>query len=61
MNGIRAMSKKVIYQRIKFNTWLNKNSPDALCIQETKAHPEQLTAKLLNPQGYKSYWEHTMV
>ena len=56
VNGIRAMSKKVIYQRIKFNTWLNKNSPDALCIQETKAHPEQLTAKLLNPQGYKSYW-----
>ncbi len=56
VNGIRAMSKKVIYQRIKFNTWLNKTSPDALCIQETKAHPVQLTAKVLSPQGYKSYW-----
>ena len=56
VNGIRAMSKKVIYQRVKFNTWLNRISPDVLCIQETKAHPEQLTAKLLNPQGYKSYW-----
>ncbi|MCG3221402.1 MAG: exodeoxyribonuclease III, partial [Candidatus Heimdallarchaeota archaeon] len=56
VNGIRAMSKKVIYQSMKFNTWLNKLSPDALCIQETKAHPDQLTAKLLSPQGYKSYW-----
>ncbi|NPD90234.1 MAG: exodeoxyribonuclease III [Asgard group archaeon] len=56
VNGIRAMSKKVIYEKIKFNTWLNRTAPDALCIQETKAHPEQLTAKLLSPQGYKSYW-----
>ena len=56
VNGIRAMSKKVIYQSIKFNTWLNRTSPDVLCIQETKAHPEQLTAKLLSPQGYKSFW-----
>ncbi len=56
VNGIRAMSKKVIYQRVKFNTWLNRTSPDMLCIQETKAHPDQLTSKLLNPQGYKSYW-----
>ena len=56
VNGIRAMSKKVIYQRVKFNTWLNRTSPDVLCIQETKAHPEQLTAQLLTPQGYKSYW-----
>jgi len=56
VNGIRAMSKKVIYQKVKFNTWLNKTSPDVLCIQETKAHPEQLTPKLLSPQGYQSYW-----
>ncbi|MHA2358096.1 MAG: exodeoxyribonuclease III [Candidatus Heimdallarchaeaceae archaeon] len=56
VNGIRAMSKKVIYERVKFNTWLNRTSPDVLCLQETKAHPEQLTAKLINPQGYKSYW-----
>ena len=56
VNGIRAMSKKVIYQGIKFNTWLNRTSPDVLCIQETKAHPDQLTAKLLSPQDYKSYW-----
>ena len=50
VNGIRAVSKK------GFIDWLHKESPDILCIQETKCYPEQLTGELLSPNGYKAYW-----
>ena len=50
VNGIRAAQKK------GFLDWLAKESPDILCVQETKAHPDQLDAFLLNPPGYHVYW-----
>jgi len=50
VNGIRAGEKK------GFIDWLNKASPDILCLQETKAHPEQLSENLIKPAGYKTYW-----
>ncbi|MBY8999560.1 MAG: exodeoxyribonuclease III [Candidatus Heimdallarchaeota archaeon] len=56
VNGIRAVSKKVVHNNLKFNDWLYKASPDVLCLQETKAQIDQLTEKIISPQGYKSYW-----
>jgi len=56
VNGIRALSKKVIYQRKKLIGWLKETSPDILCFQETKAQPEQLSDNILKPAGYHSYW-----
>ncbi len=50
VNGIRAA------QRYGLLDWLYKESPEILCVQETKAHPEQLDKELLRPQGYFSYW-----
>ena len=50
VNGIRAAYKK------GFLDWLKKEQPDILCIQETKAHPEQLSDELLNVEGYHSYF-----
>lgn len=50
VNGIRAVQKK------GFLEWLEEEDPDILCLQETKAHPEQLDDALLNPDAYKSYW-----
>lgn len=50
VNGIRAAEKK------GFLKWLEKESPDILCIQETKAHIEQLSKELINPNGYKTFW-----
>jgi len=47
VNGIRAALKK------DFMKWFNKEKPDILCIQETKAHKEQVD---LNIPGYKQYW-----
>jgi len=50
VNGIRAIQKK------GFIDWLHKVSPDVLCIQETKASPEQLDDALLHPEGYHALW-----
>ena len=50
VNGIRAAYKKGILD------WFNKESPDMLCLQETKAHPEQLVDQLINVKGYESFF-----
>lgn len=50
VNGIRAIAKK------GFLEWLAQEDPDILCIQETKAKPEQLGADLLSPDAYSSHW-----
>ena len=50
VNGIRAVEKK------GFLDYHKKESPDILCIQETKAHKEQLSEKLTNVPGYHAYF-----
>lgn len=50
VNGIRAA------QRHGFIDWLTAAQPDILCVQETKAKPEQLAAALIEPPGYTSLW-----
>ena len=55
VNGIRAAYKK------GFVDWFIKDNPDILCLQETKAHPEQLTDDLLNVNTYKSFFSSSIV
>lgn len=50
VNGIRAIQKK------GFIDWLSIESPDILCIQETKAQESQLEDELINVSGYNSYF-----
>jgi exodeoxyribonuclease-3 len=50
VNGIRAIGQKGFFE------WLKSESPDVLCLQETKAHPDQLDLFFISPQGYRSYW-----
>jgi len=50
VNGIRACSKK------GFSEFLKQKQPDILCIQETKAHIDQVEPDLKNPPGYQSFW-----
>ena len=50
VNGIRAVRKK------GFLDWFAEEGPDVLCLQETKASPEQLTSELLEIPGYKAYF-----
>jgi len=47
VNGIRAVLKK------GFMDFFNENQSDILCIQETKAHPDQVDILL---KGYNDYW-----
>ena len=51
VNGIRAAIKK------GFLDWLQAANPDVICIQETKAHKEQLDLQLFEDLGYAfNYW-----
>ncbi len=50
VNGIRAAEKK------GFLDWLRDSGGDIIAIQETKAHPDQLSKALLGPEGYTVAW-----
>jgi exodeoxyribonuclease-3 len=48
VNGIRAVMKK------GFSDFTHKTNPDILCLQETKAHPDQVDKLLDNYEHH--YW-----
>lgn len=50
VNGIRAIHKKGYFD------WILKTKPDILCLQETKARPEQLPKELLSINGYQTFF-----
>jgi len=54
VNGIRAVEKK------DFIPWLFSTKADVVCLQETKARPEQLSQELVSPHQrsvvYKTFW-----
>ena len=50
VNGIRAIAKK------DFRESLNEIDADVLCIQETKAHVDQLSSEILEDHGYHAFW-----
>jgi exodeoxyribonuclease-3 len=53
VNGIRSIKGK------GFLEWLGKESPDMLCLQETKVNDiELLDADLREPPGYHAYWNY---
>lgn len=50
VNGIRAAEKK------GFSEWLKAANPDVLCLQETKAQPDQIDTALYESLGYHCYY-----
>ncbi len=50
VNGIRAIAKK------GFKDWIMKSKGDIICLQETKAQPEQIPEEIKDIKGYDSYW-----
>lgn len=51
INGIRAALKKGLAE------WMKETNPSILCVQETKAHPEQVTDRhVFESMGYHQYW-----
>lgn len=53
INGIRANVTKGGFD------WLVSENADIFCLQETKAHPDQLPENILKPPGYVSYFDHS--
>jgi exodeoxyribonuclease-3 len=49
VNGIRAREAQV-------REWIARERPDAVCLQEIKAKPEQIPAMLFESEGYWCYW-----
>ena len=50
VNGIRAALRK------GFLEWLQAADPDVVCIQETKASPDQVDTSVFEALGYHHYW-----
>ena len=50
VNGIRAALKKGLIE------WINDTDVDVICIQETKAMPEQIPVLDFEMAGYRNYW-----
>ncbi len=50
VNGIRAAFNKGLIN------WVKKIDPDIICIQETKAQPEQIESAEFEKMGYHCYW-----
>jgi len=53
VNGLRASHKKGAFNSIF------EIDPDIFCLQETKAHPDQLPEEVRNPAGYHAYFDHS--
>ena len=50
VNGVRAATRK------GFIDWFEETKPDVLCLQETKARPDQVDAIVAEPPGYHAVW-----
>ncbi len=50
VNGIRSAISK------GFLEWLDQEKPDVVCLQETKAQPDQIPLFHFEELGYRSYW-----
>lgn len=49
VNGIRSAASKGFFE------WMRRQEADVVCVQETRAHPEQCTPRMLRPRGYFGY------
>lgn len=52
LNGIRSATNKGV------QTWLQKQNADIICLQELKAQQADMTAEMLNLEGYYGYFHY---
>ena len=50
VNGIRAALKK------GWSDWASLTNADVICLQETKAHKDQIDLSIFDELGYYHYW-----
>lgn len=51
VNGIRAAARKGFFE------WMLRQKADVICLQELKAHEDQLTGEMLAPAGYQGFFQ----
>lgn len=56
INGLRATAKHGFFAPL-----FKEENPDILCLQETKAEPDQLPEEVRNVPGYFSYFSHPKI
>ena len=49
VNGIRSAARRGFFE------WMRRQDADIVCVQETRAHPEQCTPRMLRPRGYYGF------
>ena len=49
-NGIRSAGRKGMFD------WIERQAPDVVCVQETKAQLDQLSEALYHPKGFHCYY-----
>ena len=54
LNGIRAASRKGMFE------WIKVEDPDFICVQELKAHQADLTTEMLKPEGYTGFFSYAI-
>jgi len=54
LNGIRSAQSKGL------TAWIQTENPDILCVQETKAQPEQIETTEFEAMGYKAYFHSAL-
>lgn len=52
LNGIRSAARKGVLE------WLSASDADLVCLQELKAQPADMSAEMLNPDGYHGYFHY---
>lgn len=52
LNGIRSATSKGVLD------WLAKSGADLVCLQELKAQTADMTAEMINPEGYYGYFHY---
>jgi len=55
VNGLRAARKK------GYDDWFHSIAADVVCLQETKATPEQVPEDVREPEGFAGFWNSSQV
>lgn len=52
LNGIRSAARKGFFE------WFGQQGADFVCVQELKAHQDDMTPEFLAPHGFTGYFQH---
>ncbi|MGI4815624.1 MAG: exodeoxyribonuclease III [Janthinobacterium lividum] len=54
LNGVRSAARKGFFE------WFGQQSADIVCVQELKAHQDDMTPEFLAPHGFTGFFHHAL-